>query len=27
VWLNDSGVTIAFRILESGTPVDFVLVR
>ena len=27
VWLNDSGVTIAFRILESGVPVDFVLMR
>jgi hypothetical protein len=27
VWLNDSGVTIAFRILESGMPVDFVLMR
>jgi hypothetical protein len=27
VWLNDSGVTIAFRILESGAPVDFVLMR
>ena len=27
VWVNDSGVTTAFRILEKGTPIDFVLIR
>jgi hypothetical protein len=27
VWTNDNGVTVAFRILENGTPVDFVLMR
>jgi hypothetical protein len=27
VWVNDSGITTAFRILEKGTPIDFVLVR
>jgi hypothetical protein len=24
VWLNDRGDTIAFRVVESGTPIDFV---
>jgi hypothetical protein len=27
VWLNDRGDTIAFRVLDRGTPIDFVLVR
>jgi len=27
IWLNDRGVTVAFRILESGVPIDFVLIR
>lgn len=27
IWLNDLGVTIAFRILERGVPIDFVLIR
>jgi hypothetical protein len=26
VWLDDSGVTVAFRTEENGSPVDFVLV-
>ncbi len=26
VWLNDRGDTVAFRVIESGTPIDFVLI-
>lgn len=27
VWLNDSGVTVAFRTVKDGTPIDFILTR